>query len=44
MADDRNRQTAEVYDRLGLPEFFALEGFVQWRGADAELAPDAVRR
>ncbi len=31
-AEDRNRQTAKVYDSLGLPEFFALEGFVQWRG------------
>lgn len=31
-AEDRNRQTAKVYDALGLPEFYALEGFVQWRG------------
>ncbi len=31
-AEDRNRATAKVYDQLGLPEFFALEGFVQWRG------------
>ena len=31
-AEDRNRQTARVYDALGLPEFYALEGFVQWRG------------
>jgi glucosamine-6-phosphate deaminase len=31
-AEDRNRHTAMVYDRLGLPEFFALEGFVQWDG------------
>jgi glucosamine-6-phosphate deaminase len=30
-AEDRNRHTAQVYDRLGLPEFYALEGFVQWR-------------
>jgi glucosamine-6-phosphate deaminase len=29
-AEDRNRHTAEVYDQLGLPEFYALEGFVQW--------------
>ncbi|GIW82001.1 MAG: glucosamine-6-phosphate deaminase [Gemmatales bacterium] len=29
-AEDRNRGTAKVYDRLGLPEFYALEGFVQW--------------
>jgi glucosamine-6-phosphate deaminase len=31
-AEDRNRHTAEVYDKLGLPEFYALEGFVQWHG------------
>lgn len=30
-AEDRNRHTAQVYDKLGLPEFYALEGFVQWR-------------
>jgi glucosamine-6-phosphate deaminase len=29
-AEDRNRHTAQVYDQLGLPEFYALEGFVQW--------------
>jgi glucosamine-6-phosphate deaminase len=33
-AEDRNRHTAKVYDALGLPEFYALEGFVQWRGGD----------
>jgi glucosamine-6-phosphate deaminase len=31
-AEDRNQDTAKVYDSLGLPEFFALEGFVQWHG------------
>jgi glucosamine-6-phosphate deaminase len=31
-AEDRNRHTAKVYDQLGLPEFYALEGFVQWTG------------
>ncbi len=31
-AEDRNRNTAKLYDALGLPEFYALEGFVQWRG------------
>ena len=30
-AEDRNRDTAKIYDQLGLPEYFALEGFVQWR-------------
>jgi glucosamine-6-phosphate deaminase len=27
-AEDRNRDTARVYDRLGLPEYEAIEGFV----------------
>jgi glucosamine-6-phosphate deaminase len=30
-AEDRNRATSKLYDTLGLPEFYALEGFVQWR-------------
>ena len=34
-AEDRNRQTAAVYDALGLPEYYALEAFVRWRGRDA---------
>jgi glucosamine-6-phosphate deaminase len=34
-AEDRNRETAHTYDLLGLPEFYALEGFVQWRGEEA---------
>jgi glucosamine-6-phosphate deaminase len=34
-AEDRNRQTAKVYDKLGLPEFYALEGFVQWHDSEA---------
>jgi glucosamine-6-phosphate deaminase len=29
-AEDRNLHTAKVYDDLGLPEFYALEGFVRW--------------
>jgi glucosamine-6-phosphate deaminase len=33
-AEDRNRHTARVYDKLGLPEFYALEGFVQWRSPE----------
>jgi glucosamine-6-phosphate deaminase len=31
-AEDRNRNTAAVYNQLGLPEYFALEGFVRWSG------------
>lgn len=30
-AEDRNLNTAKTYDQLGLPEFYALEGFVEWR-------------
>ncbi len=30
-AEDRNRHTAQLYDNLGLPQFYALEGFVRWR-------------
>jgi glucosamine-6-phosphate deaminase len=30
-AEDRNLNTAKLYDSLGLPEFYALESFVQWR-------------
>ncbi len=29
-AEDRNRDTAELYDRLGLAEYEAIEGFVRW--------------
>jgi len=30
-AEDRNRGTAKIYDRLGLAEYEAIEGFVRWR-------------
>jgi glucosamine-6-phosphate deaminase len=30
-AEERNRHTARVFDQLGLPEYFALEGFVEWK-------------
>lgn len=29
-AEDRNRNTAKVYDQLGLAEYEAIEGFVRW--------------
>jgi glucosamine-6-phosphate deaminase len=29
-AEDRNLHTARIYDALGLPEYYALEAFVQW--------------
>jgi glucosamine-6-phosphate deaminase len=31
-AEDRNRGTADGYNRLGLPEYYALEAFVRWNG------------
>ena len=30
-AEDRNRETARLYDKLGLPEYEAIEGFVLHR-------------
>lgn len=35
-AEDRNRETAEIYDRLGLPEYQAIEGFVKWTPSEAD--------
>jgi len=32
-AEDRNRSTANIYNQIGLPEFYALEAFVRWNGA-----------
>jgi glucosamine-6-phosphate deaminase len=31
-AQDRNINTAKVYNELGLPEYYAMEGFVRYRG------------
>ena len=31
-AEDRNRATAALYDKLGLAEYEAIEGFVRWTG------------
>ncbi len=36
-AEQRNRETARVYDRLGLAEYEAIEGFVQWNSATMQL-------
>jgi glucosamine-6-phosphate deaminase len=30
-AEQRNRETARIYDRLGLAEYEAMEAFVRWR-------------
>jgi len=29
-AEERNRATAAMYDRLGLPEYHGIEAFVRW--------------
>lgn len=31
-AEDRNRLTADGYNQLGLPEYFAMEAFTRWDG------------
>ncbi len=31
-AEERNRHTADVYNQIGLPEYYALEAFVRWKG------------
>lgn len=31
-AEDRNRQTADSYNQLGLPEYFSMEAFTRWDG------------
>ncbi len=31
-AEDRNTGTAEQYNKVGLPEYFAMEAFVRWNG------------
>jgi glucosamine-6-phosphate deaminase len=33
-AEDRNRGTADVYNRYGLPEYYAMEAFVRWDGRE----------
>ncbi len=33
-AEDRNKGTADKYNQIGLPEFFALEAFTRWKGND----------
>jgi glucosamine-6-phosphate deaminase len=34
-AEVRNREAARLYDRLGLAEYEAIEGFVRWKAAGA---------
>lgn len=44
-AEDRNRNTAMLYDKLGLPEYQAIEGFVKWRPSmsDGSLAAKGAK-
>ncbi len=30
-AEDRNRHTADLYNQIGLPEYYAMEAFVRWK-------------
>ena len=32
-AEDRNTGTAAAYNKVGLPEYYALEAFARWNGA-----------
>jgi glucosamine-6-phosphate deaminase len=36
-AEQRNRDTARLYDQLGLPEYEAIEAFVRWDGVPVDL-------
>jgi len=40
-AEDRNRATARLYDKLGLAEYEAIEAFVKWTGS-AQANPPGV--
>jgi glucosamine-6-phosphate deaminase len=39
-AEERNRETARLYDQLGLAEYEAIEGFVRWRGLDEKSSTE----
>ncbi len=39
-AEERNRHTAQLYDRLGLPEYQAIEGLVYWKLTPTPMAGD----
>ena len=43
-AEDRNKATAKIYDRLGLAEYEAIEAFVKWNGEPVtKLNPVTVK-
>jgi len=33
-AEDRNRNMADTYNQIGLPEYYAMEAFVRWNGRE----------
>lgn len=35
-AEDRNRETARLYDQLGMAQYAAIEGFVRWHADDTK--------
>lgn len=41
-AEDRNRGTAQLYDKLGLAEYEAIEGFVRWQPDQAKDTAQAA--
>lgn len=41
-AEGRNRNTAHLYDELGLAEYEAIEGFVQWRPSASDNAMEGA--
>ncbi|MDX2148211.1 MAG: glucosamine-6-phosphate deaminase [Planctomycetota bacterium] len=42
-AEDRNRNTARLYDKLGLAEYEAIEGFVRYRARSGESTIEVSR-
>lgn len=43
-AEQRNRETARVYDRLGMAEYEAIEAFVLWDGINDDPKPHGKSR
>ena len=41
-AQDRNAETARLYDRLGLAEYEAIEGFVRWHSDRKTESPEGT--
>jgi glucosamine-6-phosphate deaminase len=43
-AEQRNRETARVYDRLGMAEYEAIEAFVLWDGINDDPKPHGKQK